>query len=92
MSVKYAVVGSSAGITSFSAGHVNSGASDVPMTAAQQAAARGGPSVQVPVNLGAAVVVYDLPHLGTARLHLTGPVIADLPRQITRWSDRPSWP
>jgi ABC-type phosphate transport system substrate-binding protein len=35
------------------------GASEVPMTASEQAAATGGPSVQVPVALGAEVVVLQ---------------------------------
>lgn len=88
MAVSYAAVGSSAGIASFNAGRVNFGASDVPMTAAQQAAARGGPSVQVPVALGAAVVVYHLLLPGGDRLHLTGPVVARIfLGQITRWDD-----
>ena len=56
------------------------------MTAAEQAAAHGGASVQVPVNLGAEVVVYHLP--GLPRLHLTGPVIARIfLGQITNWHD-----
>ena len=84
--VTYSSVGSSAGIAAFTAQHVNFGASDVPMTATEQAAAHGGPSVQVPVNLGAEVVVYNLP--GLARLHLTGPVIARIfLGQISNWRD-----
>jgi phosphate transport system substrate-binding protein len=51
VTISYAAVGSSAGITAFSKRQVNFGASDVPMTAAEQAAA-GGPVTQVPVDLG----------------------------------------
>ena len=84
--VRYSAVGSSAGIAAFTMQHVNFGASDVPMTATEQAAAHGGPSVQVPVDLGADVVVYNLP--GLPRLHLTGPVIARIfLGQITNWRD-----
>ncbi len=84
--VTYSAVGSSAGIAAFTAQQVNFGASDVPMTATEQAATHGGASVQVPVNLGAEVVVYHLP--GLPRLHLTGPVIARIfLGQITNWSD-----
>lgn len=58
----------------------------MPLTAAEQAAARGGPLVQVPVDLGAEVVVYNL--LGLPRLHLTGPVIAQIfLGRITSWRD-----
>jgi phosphate transport system substrate-binding protein len=60
VTVRYSAMGSSAGIIAFSAKQVNFGASDVPLTAAEQAAAHGGASVQVPVDLGAEVVVYNL--------------------------------
>jgi len=88
VSISYAAVGSGAGVAAFCARRADFGASDVPMTGGEQAAARGGPSVQVPVALGAEVVAYhlDLPH--GARLHLTGPVIAKIfLGQITSWDD-----
>ena len=56
VSIKYSAVGSTAGISTFSANQVAFGASDVPMTAAEQMSAQGGPSVQVPVDLGAEVL------------------------------------
>ena len=86
VSISYAAVGSSAGIAAFSARKVNFGASDVPMTSAEQAAAVGGPSVQVPVDLGAEDVVYNLDLPTRERLHLTGPVIAEIfLGRITNW-------
>jgi ABC-type phosphate transport system substrate-binding protein len=60
VTIRYSAAGSSAGIAAFSVGQVNFGASDVPLTAAEQAASHGGASVQVPVDLGAEVVVYNL--------------------------------
>ena len=48
VTVGYAAVGSSAGITRFTAGTVNFGATDVPASSTDLAAARGGPVVQVP--------------------------------------------
>ncbi|MGI8448701.1 MAG: phosphate ABC transporter substrate-binding protein PstS [Streptosporangiaceae bacterium] len=88
VTVSYAAVGSSAGIAAFTAKHADFGASDVPMTAAEQAAARGGPSVQVPVDLGAEGVAYNLNLPAGARLPLTGPVIARIfLGQITSWHD-----
>ena len=45
VALSYSAVGSSAGIAAFSARQVDFGASDVPMTASEQAAARGGPVV-----------------------------------------------
>ena len=87
ITIRYSAVGSSAGIAAFSSGRADFGASDVPMTASQQAAAQGA-SVQVPVDLGAEVVVYNLAMPGPSRLHLTGPVIARIfLGQITRWRD-----
>ena len=88
VTVGYSAVGSSAGIAAFSAEQADFGASDVPMTAAEQAAAKGGPVVQVPVDLGAEGVVYNLSLPAGSRLHLTGPVIARIfLGQITAWHD-----
>ena len=90
VSVNYAAVGSSLGIKHFSAGAMDFGASDVPMTANQQAEAQGGPVVQVPVDLGAVVVSYN-PAPGTLGqpLRLTGAVLAGIYLgQITNWDDK----
>jgi phosphate transport system substrate-binding protein len=88
VTVGYSAVGSSAGIAAFSARQADFGASDVPMTASEQAAAHGGPVVQVPVDLGAEGVVYNLNLPAGARLHLTGPVVARIfLGQITSWHD-----
>ncbi len=89
VSVTYAAVGSSLGIKRFSAGSVDFGASDVPMTAAEQSAAQGGPVVQVPVVLGGVVLAYNLddPEISTG-LHLSGPVIANIYLGgINNWDD-----
>jgi phosphate transport system substrate-binding protein len=88
VAISYSAVGSSAGIAAFSAQQADFGASDVPMTASEQAAARGGPIVQVPVDLGAEGVAYNLNLPAGTRLHLTGPVTARIfLGQITRWDD-----
>ncbi len=88
VTIGYSAVGSGAGIAAFTANKVNFGASDVPLTTAEQAAATGGPAVQVPVDLGAEVVVYHLTLPSGGRLHLTGPVIARIfLGQITNWAD-----
>jgi phosphate transport system substrate-binding protein len=87
VAVSCAAVGSSAGITTFTAGQVNFGATDVPATSADLAAARGGAAVQVPVDLGAVAVAYNLPLPG-GPLKLTGTVIARIfLGQVTRWND-----
>ncbi len=88
VTINYSAVGSSGGIAAFSARQVDFGASDVPMTASEQAAAQGGPVVQVPDALGGEGVAYNLDLSAGARLRLTGPVIARIfLGQITRWDD-----
>ena len=86
--ISYASVGSSAGITRFTAGQVNFGATDVPASAADLAGASGGPALQVPVDLGAVAVAFNVPRLNGAALRLTGPVLAEIfLGQITKWDD-----
>ena len=60
MSISYAAVGSGAGITAFSAKQADFGASDVPMNASEQSAARGGSVTQVRDALGGEGVAYNL--------------------------------
>ncbi len=88
VTIGYSAVGSSAGIAAIGAGQVDFGAADVPMTATEQAAAKGGPITQVPVDLGGEGIAYNLSLPAGARLHLTGPVLAAIYLgQITRWND-----
>ena len=88
VSIGYSAVGSSAGIAAISARQVDFGASDVPMTATEQAAATGGTITQVPVALGGEGIAYNLSLPAGARLHLTGPVLAAIfLGQVTRWND-----
>jgi phosphate transport system substrate-binding protein len=88
VTISYAVVGSSAGIAAISAQQVDFGAADVPMTAAERAAAKGGPITQVPVALGGEGIAYNLSLPAGGRLHLTGPVLAAIYLgQIARWND-----
>jgi phosphate transport system substrate-binding protein len=88
VTISYSAVGSSAGIAAFSARQVDFGASDVPMTATEQAAAKGGPITQVPVALGGEGIAYNLSLPAGARLHLTGPVLAAIYLgQVTRGND-----
>ena len=88
VTIGYSAVGSSAGIAAISAQQVDFGASDSPMTASQQAAAKGGPVTQVPVALGGEGIVYNLSLPAGVRLHLTGPVLAAIYLgQISHWND-----
>jgi len=88
VTVNYAAVGSSGGISRFTAGQVNFGASDVPASPANLAGARGGATLQVPVDLGAVSVAYNVLTRNGAALRLTGPVLADIfLGKITKWDD-----
>jgi phosphate transport system substrate-binding protein len=88
VTIDYSAVGSSAGIAAISAQQVDFGASDVPMTTAEQAAAEGGPITQIPDALSSEGIAYNLPLPAGDRLHLTGPVLAAIfLGQITRWND-----
>jgi phosphate transport system substrate-binding protein len=86
VSVNYAAVGSSAGITQFQNGTVNFGATDVPMAPDQLATAKG-PTLQVPVALGGVTLSYHLP--GVPRgLHLNAATIARIfLGHITYWDN-----
>jgi phosphate transport system substrate-binding protein len=65
---------------------VNFGATDVPASSTDLAGARGGPAVQVPVDLGGISVAYNVMTLNGS-LKLTGPVLARIfLGQITRWN------
>jgi len=88
ITISYAAVGSSAGITRFTAGQADFGATDVPASPADLAGARGGPAVQIPVDLGAVAVAYNGDGPGRPQLKLTGPVTARIfLGQITYWDD-----
>jgi phosphate transport system substrate-binding protein len=88
VAVSYAAVGSSAGITKFAAGDVNFGATDVPASTADLAHASGGPALQVPVDLGAVAIAYNVLTHSNKPLQLTGPVLAKIYLgQITKWDD-----
>jgi phosphate ABC transporter phosphate-binding protein len=88
VAANYAAVGSSAGITRFAEGQVNFGATDVPASTSDLAAARGGPALQVPVDLGGVAVAYNAQMLSDSPLKLTGRVLAQIfLGRITKWND-----
>jgi phosphate transport system substrate-binding protein len=83
-SVSYAPVGSAAGITDISQRSVDFGASDAPMTAAQQTACNG--CVQIPWALSATAVGFHLNGISTVKL--SGKVLAEIYLgQITNWDN-----
>jgi phosphate transport system substrate-binding protein len=88
VTVNYQAIGSGGGISAFQKGTVDFGASDVPMSAADQAKVPGGPTalVQVPTTLGVVAVTYNLS--GVSKLQLDGPTLANIfLGHISKWSD-----
>jgi phosphate transport system substrate-binding protein len=86
--INYQSIGSGGGIRQFTEGTVDFGATDGPMTDSAIAQI-GGKVVHLPTVLGAVVVTYNLPALGTTRLRFDAPTIADIfLGKIKRWNDR----
>jgi phosphate transport system substrate-binding protein len=79
----YQSIGSGGGIQQFTAGTVDFGATDAPMSDAELA--KVPDAVHIPTVLGAVVVTYNAPFTG---LKLTPAVLADIfLGKITKWSD-----
>ena len=84
-SVNYNPVGSGTGIAQISAGTVDFGASDAPLSPSQAAGCHN--CIQIPWALSATGVGYNVPGAGR-KLHLTGPLLAGIYlNQITNWND-----
>jgi phosphate transport system substrate-binding protein len=84
--INYQSIGSGGGIRQLVEGTVDFGATDVPMTDEQLAAAPR-PILHVPTVVGAVAVVYNLPGL-SGTLKLEAAVLGDLfLGRITRWND-----
>ncbi len=83
--INYQSIGSGGGIRQFTAGTVDFGATDSPMSDEQMTAVKGN-VVHLPTVLGAVVLTYNLQGLGTSRLRLDAATIADIfLGKITRW-------
>ncbi|MGI8564769.1 MAG: phosphate ABC transporter substrate-binding protein PstS [Candidatus Dormibacter sp.] len=87
VSVNYQAIGSGGGIQQFTKGTVDFGATDVPMTAAEVAAAGGDAAlVQLPSTIGVAAISYNLPAVDN--LKLDGATLADIYLgKIKTWDD-----
>jgi phosphate transport system substrate-binding protein len=88
LKIDYKAVGSGAGMTEFTAKSTDFGATDVPMTDAQLAAA-GGPDsvVQIPVTLGPVAIAYNLPSVHE-QIKLDGETLAAIYLgTIKTWND-----
>ncbi len=86
--INYQSVGSGAGIRQYTEGTVDFGASDGPMSADQMNTVQGQ-VLHIPTVMGAVVLTWNLPTLGTTQLKFDGPVIADIfLGKITKWNDK----
>jgi len=87
VAVNYQAIGSGGGIKQFTAGTVDFGASDVPMSADELAAAGGDSAlIEMPAILGVVSIAYNLP--GVDRLQLDGPTLAGIfLGKIKTWND-----
>jgi phosphate transport system substrate-binding protein len=88
VSINYQSIGSGGGIQQYTQGTVDFGESDGPLTDQQMAAVQGK-VIHVPATLGAVVVTWNVPALGSTKLRFDGPTIADIYLgKITKWNDR----
>ncbi len=87
--VNYQSVGSGAGVSQLLAGTVDFGATDVPLTSAQQAQSTNGTILHFPVTMGGVAISYNLAlPTGSARLQLKGATLANIfLGKITTWND-----
>lgn len=87
--INYQAIGSGGGISEFSQGVVDFGATDAPMTSTEQATAQAGQGsvvLHIPMVLGPIAVIYNEP--GISNLVLDGPTLADIYLgKITKWND-----
>jgi phosphate transport system substrate-binding protein len=85
VSINYQSIGSGGGIKQVTAGLVDFGASDGPMTDEQLAASKVK-LIHIPTVLGADVPAYNVP--GVSDLRFSGDVLADIfLGKITQWND-----
>jgi phosphate transport system substrate-binding protein len=85
LSITYGPIGSGGGINAITNRTVDFGASDAPLTPDEFSACKG--CVEIPWALSATSIPYHINGV-TARLHMSGPVIADIfLNKITKWND-----
>jgi phosphate transport system substrate-binding protein len=84
--INYQAIGSGGGVKQFTEGTVDFGASDAPLSDAEQSKLKS-PAFHIPTVLGAVVMTYNLPEV-TKPLNLTGQLIADIYLgKVTKWND-----
>jgi len=86
--INYQSIGSGGGIRQYTEETVDFGATDGPMNQSQIQAVAGN-VLHVPAVLGAVVVTYNLPSLGSTQLKFDGNLLVDIfMGRVTRWNDR----
>jgi phosphate transport system substrate-binding protein len=88
--INYQAIGSGGGITQFTNGTVDFGATDDPMKdeEVQAAEAKGGTVLHIPTVVGAIVVTYNLPGV-TQPLKMDGQLIGDIfLGKVKKWNDQ----
>jgi len=87
--INYQAIGSGGGISEFTQGIVDFGATDAPMSSSEQAAAQAGQGstvLHIPMIIGAVTMIYNLP--GVSHLRLDGPTLANIYLgTIKKWND-----
>jgi phosphate transport system substrate-binding protein len=84
-SINYQSIGSGAGVSQVKAGTVEFGASDQPLASDELAKSN---LAQFPIVIGGIVAVVNVPGLDSARLKLTGPLLADIfAGKVKSWAD-----
>ena len=85
VTITYGAIGSGGGVDQITARTVDFGASDAPLSSDQATACKG--CIQIPWSLGAVAITYNVKGLQN-KIHLTGPVIAEIfMGKITSWND-----
>ncbi len=86
--VNYQSIGSGGGIKQLQELTVDFGATDGILTDQQQAQAKGGPILHIPVTAGAVTVAYNLSGIPSGTLKFTPDVLADIYlKNIKKWND-----
>ncbi len=89
VSINYQGIGSGGGISEFTQGVVEFGATDAPMTGTEQSAAQAGQGsvvLHIPMIIGAVAIIYNEPSV--AGLKLDGPTLANIYLgTIKKWND-----
>src|SRR5713226_4808645 len=87
--INYQAIGSGGGISEFTQGVVDFGATDAPMTGTEKAAAQAGQGsvvLHIPMIIGAVALAYNEP--GLTSLTLDGPTLANIYLgTISKWND-----